>query len=272
MIPPLYIRTTLRWLVLIAILAVAGLFVGDPPWRGAHASSASVSGTGQIEKPRGDQDALRPIVPVCGVTLVLLLSAAEVVLRLRETVGKRILHLRSLGANLAWGLKLTPRESRFVGPLSGHRPNADEELAAAPHGDAEPAKTDAAALWPFAGKTVLIADDDLDITHSLGLRFERLGMTALRTSNALQLLFGVHRVKPDLVVIDVGMPTGNGLAVCEMLNTDESLASVPMIIYTGSSADATVGRCRALGAHYVLKSPNSWAEIERIVYRLFSPG
>jgi DNA-binding response OmpR family regulator len=234
-------RITFGWLALIAMFTVAGTFVRDP---------------------QSPDDVARQFVLCCGTAIVLLWSVADAVLFCGEAAEKKKLHSRTTGADSTRAARLARRKSRF---LALEAIKLSEVRDAAAHAEAS-------LLPPFAGKTVLIADDDFDITQTLVIRFERLGMTALRTSDALQLLFGVHKVKADLIVLDVTMPSGNGLALCELLNSDESLARLPVIVYTSCSSEVTVRRCRALGAHYVLKAPDSWSAIEKIVYHLFCVG
>lgn len=114
-------------------------------------------------------------------------------------------------------------------------------------------------------KTILIADDDNDLVQSLALRLKRLGVSVLRTPDASHAFFGALRAVPDLIVLDVNMPNGNGLALCEMLAGSESCCHTPVIIHTGLSNAATITRCAQLGAQYVCKSPGSPERIVQLV-------
>ena len=76
------------------------------------------------------------------------------------------------------------------------------------------------------------------------------------------------KTRPDLVILDVNMPGGNGLAVCGMLASDPHYAGIPVIIHTSQADTATRQRCQHLGARYVEKSPQSWAEIGSLVESL----
>ncbi len=76
-------------------------------------------------------------------------------------------------------------------------------------------------------KTVLIADDDFDLAQALAIRLTQIGLHAVRTCDALHALIGVHKLLPDLIIIDVNLPSGNGLAVCEMLACDPQRAMFP---------------------------------------------
>lgn len=117
-------------------------------------------------------------------------------------------------------------------------------------------------------KTVLIIDDDVYLAQAISMRLKRLGLNVVKTTDALHALMGVYKLRPDLAIIDVNMPSGNGLALCEMLATVENCRSIPIIVYTGTSDQGVIDRCRQLGHHYVHKSTTSWDELRSHVCRL----
>jgi DNA-binding response OmpR family regulator len=114
-------------------------------------------------------------------------------------------------------------------------------------------------------KTVLVADDDPDVTQALAMRLKQLGLTVLRSPDATHALVGVQRMRPDLIILDVNMPGGNGLAVADMLASDAEFRDLPVIIHTGRDDQLTRIRCTAPYHYYVQKSPNSWDQIKSIV-------
>lgn len=114
-------------------------------------------------------------------------------------------------------------------------------------------------------KTILIADDDPVIAFALKKRLQRLGYDVLRLPDTAHALLGAMKTSPDLVVLDVNMPDGNGFAVCEMMATDPQNAAIPVIVHTSSNDEATKERCRQLGVKYVEKSSKSWEKIQSLV-------
>ncbi len=118
-------------------------------------------------------------------------------------------------------------------------------------------------------KQVLVADDDFEITQSLSIRLKQLGCSVMRSPDALHALLGAQRLRPDLLILDVNMPGGNGLAVAEMLAGDAECCKIPVIMHTGCSDELTLARCKHFGHHHVQKSPHSWTEIKAIVCKLF---
>jgi CheY-like chemotaxis protein len=81
----------------------------------------------------------------------------------------------------------------------------------------------------------------------------------------MHALLGAHRVQPDLMILDVNMPGGNGLSVCEMMAGDPSLAKTPVIIMTGDTNPEIPGRCQALHAQYLQKGAGLWERLEPLI-------
>jgi DNA-binding response OmpR family regulator len=118
-----------------------------------------------------------------------------------------------------------------------------------------------------AEKTILIADDDGDLVQMLALRCTQMGLHVFRSPDAMHALLGAHRIHPDLIVLDVNMPGGNGLSVCEMLAADETLGKTPVIIMTGDASEEIQSRCRTFHAEYVLKGAGLWEQLEPVIRR-----
>jgi CheY-like chemotaxis protein len=121
-------------------------------------------------------------------------------------------------------------------------------------------------------RQILIADDDDDMVQMLTQRCSSLGCSVIGVNNALDALNVIHRVTPDLVCLDVSMPSGNGLSVCEMMASDPHLRSIPVIILTGQEDPRTIRRCHDLLVYYVCKSPDTWQRIEPLVRELLQLG
>jgi DNA-binding response OmpR family regulator len=119
-------------------------------------------------------------------------------------------------------------------------------------------------------RTVLIAEDDSDLAQFLTTELRVLGYDVFRSPDAMHALLGAHRLKPSLMLIDVNMPGGNGLSVCEMLASDRELCRIPVIMMSGRSDQETIRRCKLAGARFVAKGPALWSEIEAAIRHCLS--
>ena len=84
----------------------------------------------------------------------------------------------------------------------------------------------------------------------------------------MSALMKIDALEPDLVILDVNMPSGSGLSVCEMVARDPNLKSIPVIILTGRTDGETIASCNRLDAYYVPKGPNIWSRLEPLVVDL----
>jgi DNA-binding response OmpR family regulator len=120
---------------------------------------------------------------------------------------------------------------------------------------------------------VLIADDDAELTHALASRCRQLGLAVDTATTAMRALAQLESRPPDLAILDVDMPEGNGLAVCEMLMNNPALKNVPIIILTGKKDPTTIQRCHELRLFYVTKCADVWPRIRPLLGDLLElPG
>ena len=120
--------------------------------------------------------------------------------------------------------------------------------------------------------TILIADDDRELVNVLALRARQLGVAVETAHDALSALNVMRSKTPDLVCLDVNMPSGSGLSACEMLASEPDWAKIPVIILTGRTDPETQMRCHQLCAYYVLKGGDVWARVEPLVRELLEIG
>jgi two-component system, OmpR family, response regulator RegX3 len=113
-----------------------------------------------------------------------------------------------------------------------------------------------------AKRTILIVEDEKSITTPLAEALERDGFHAEIAHTVSDGLAKGKSVRPDLVLLDIGLPDGSGLDVCRELRL---ASSVPIIILSarGEEADRVVGL--ELGADdYVVKPFSAREVIARI--------
>jgi CheY-like chemotaxis protein len=114
-------------------------------------------------------------------------------------------------------------------------------------------------------KSVLIADDDRELVDAIALRCRKRGLRVLCAHDAYTALSQVKSEMPDMVCLDVEMPAGNGLSVCEMLASDEACRSIPIAIMTGRTDPDTIIRCHNMCVYYIEKCPNVWSRLEPLL-------
>src|SRR3989304_9285383 len=117
---------------------------------------------------------------------------------------------------------------------------------------------------PPSGKPprILIVDDipqNVDLVSSL-MRSE--GYEVASASNGLEALAQVAAAPPDLILLDIMMPTLDGYAVCRQLKARPATRLVPIVLITalGDEADKLLGI--EAGPDGFLANPFSPAELK----------
>jgi len=102
---------------------------------------------------------------------------------------------------------------------------------------------------------ILVIEDDPVARADLQARLEANGYVVARAADAASALTVVNREHPDLILLDLGLPAGDGYLVLERLRKIEALATIPVLIVTGRSDADTRKRVEAMGVAPVLTKP-----------------
>ena len=103
---------------------------------------------------------------------------------------------------------------------------------------------------------VLIIDDDADIRLIAGLSLGRVGgMDVIDAASGVEGVRKAQEEKPDVILLDMMMPTMDGLETLAALRSQPATAMTPVIFLTAKAVEAEVERMRALGAAGVLIKP-----------------
>ena len=95
-------------------------------------------------------------------------------------------------------------------------------------------------------KKILVVDDDQDLALGLRVRLRANNYATVFATDAVSAISQAKQETPDLILLDLGLPAGDGFIVMDRLNNIESLASIPVIVL--SARDPQVNRERALAA------------------------
>ncbi len=101
---------------------------------------------------------------------------------------------------------------------------------------------------------ILIADDDEDIRELLKYNLEKEGYSVQLAVDGHDCLKKINAQKPDLLLLDVMMPGMDGIEVCEILKSDETLKDILICFLTARSEDySQIAGLEAGGDDYVTK-------------------
>jgi DNA-binding response OmpR family regulator len=99
---------------------------------------------------------------------------------------------------------------------------------------------------------ILIVEDDRDLAGVIGEVFSREGIT-VQTAHSLQETIELcSAFDPHLLVLDIGLPDGDGFNVVDWLRQHENLAHLPLVVYSGRELSPAERRHLTLGPTYFM--------------------
>ncbi len=101
---------------------------------------------------------------------------------------------------------------------------------------------------------VLVVDDNQEVADGLALLVEALGHEARTVYKGCDALAYARDFRPDIILLDLGMPEMDGFAVARALRRQPHGSRLTIVALTGYGDDATVAKSRAAGFdHHLLK-------------------
>jgi DNA-binding response OmpR family regulator len=117
----------------------------------------------------------------------------------------------------------------------------------------------------MGNKKILIVDDDPDVLHSMHVRLKANNYDTSFAADAISCMAEARKSEPDLVILDLGLPAGDGFLVMERFKAVPSLASIPIIVVSGRDHRANHKRAIDAGAKAFLQKPVNNAELLAVI-------
>ena len=114
-------------------------------------------------------------------------------------------------------------------------------------------------------KKVLIIEDDAVQVRLLAVRLKAAGYAVAVASDAVQSVGAVRRERPDIVLLDIGLPGGDGYVVLKRLKALVHISAVPIIAVSGRAAETDRDRMLNAGADDYFEKP---VAIDRLLERI----
>jgi len=117
----------------------------------------------------------------------------------------------------------------------------------------------------MANKKILLVDDDPDVRLAMHVRLKANGYDTAFASDALSSVSEARKQQPDMIILDLGLPGGDGFTVIERLKRHPSLAVIPIIVVSGRDANGNQERAIKAGAKIYLQKPVDNGELLAII-------
>jgi DNA-binding response OmpR family regulator len=117
-------------------------------------------------------------------------------------------------------------------------------------------------------RVVMVVEDDRPVGELLAsIINDEEGYYAIHVTRPTEALETLKKVKPDLLVLDVGLPGMSGIELYDRVRQDDSLRGVPVMFETAVAKEHT-GDFTLRGIKNVIEKPFDLDEIVRCVHRL----
>ena len=117
----------------------------------------------------------------------------------------------------------------------------------------------------MANKMILLVDDDPDVRLAMHVRLKANGYDTCFASDALSSISEARKHQPDVIILDLGLPGGDGFMVIERLKRHPALAVIPIIVVSARDVGGNQDRAIKAGAKVYLQKPVDNFELLAIV-------
>ncbi|WP_051971403.1 PAS domain S-box protein [Massilia sp. 9096] len=130
-----------------------------------------------------------------------------------------------------------------------------------------PRRDGAAAAGADAGLRIVVADDNVDAAFMLGSVLEAIGHRAEAVHDGLSAVRKIVADKPDLAIVDIGMPGLNGYEVAKQIRSLPEMAGTLLVALTGWGGELDRSRSDDAGFDAHLTKPAGLEELGGILER-----
>ena len=102
---------------------------------------------------------------------------------------------------------------------------------------------------------VMIVDDEPDLLKALGLRLKAAGYEVLVAADGIRAMQMALRDQPSVIILDIGMPGGDGHTIARRLKASIRTMTIPIIFLTARKSPEDLNKAKEAGAAAYLLKP-----------------
>lgn len=117
---------------------------------------------------------------------------------------------------------------------------------------------------------ILIVDDDPDLRQALRLRLRANHYETINACDGYSAIAQAYKERPNLIILDIGLPAGNGFVVLDRLQKDDKLSTIPVIVLTARDPQSSEKLAMRAGAAAFFQKPADNAELLSVIQATLS--
>lgn len=112
---------------------------------------------------------------------------------------------------------------------------------------------------------IMIVDDDPDLRQALRLRLRANHYDTVNAVDGYSAIAMAYKEHPNLIILDLGLPAGDGFVVLDRLQRDDKLSAIPVIVLTARDPQSSEQQALQAGAAAFFQKPADNAELLDVI-------
>jgi DNA-binding response OmpR family regulator len=119
---------------------------------------------------------------------------------------------------------------------------------------------------------IMVVDDDPDLRQALSLRLRANHFETVNVCDGYSAIAMAQKEVPHLIILDLGLPAGDGFAVLKNLRKFPALSDIPVIVLTARDPEANEKRTLESGATAFFQKPADNEELLAVIRACLQMG
>ena len=119
-------------------------------------------------------------------------------------------------------------------------------------------------------KKILLVEDNIDVRKLLVILLKNSGYETIEAATGIEALTQARATRPDLIIMDLGMPAMTGDQATARLKADPSTRAIPVIVTTAFSYGPLIDCAISAGADQIMHKPLELKSLRLVVQRHLS--
>jgi len=125
---------------------------------------------------------------------------------------------------------------------------------------------------PVNRAKIMVVDDDPDLRQALSLRLRANNFDTVNVCDGYSAIAMAQKEHPHLIILDLGLPAGDGFAVLKNLQQYPALSDIPVIVLTARDPESNEKRTLESGAVAFFQKPADNEELLGVIRASLQAG
>jgi DNA-binding response OmpR family regulator len=125
---------------------------------------------------------------------------------------------------------------------------------------------------PTIRPKIMVVDDDPDLRQVLSLRLRANNFDTINACDGYSAIALAQKEKPNLIILDLGLPAGDGFSVLKNLQQYPALSTIPVIVLTARDPEGNEKRTLQSGAVAFFQKPADNEELLGVIRASLQAG